>query len=313
MKLRTLSTIAAATAITLSVAACGDDTVEQSGSTDTTPTLPEVSVPESEPVPATEAPAPGYEHPTGADEVILDYRELGGFTTPEWAFQRTPSVLVSGDGRVFTPGAQIAIYPGPLLPAIQVQTISEEGIQQILAAADEAGLLAEVEYADNQFIADATTATVTISADGDTWLHEAYALGITPPGEPETPERAALAGFLAALADLPGLVGADALGPAEIYEPEEYEIAAIPVDDLSAYASDGIEPTVVDWPTDAAVPLADAVAPVDGVADGAPCTLVPAAEFGELFASANQLTFFADDGVTYQVLVRPVLPGECAG
>ena len=31
-----------------------------------------------------------------------------------------------------------------------------------------------------------------------------------------------------------------------------------------------------------------------------------------MFEAANQLTFFAEDGVTYQVLVRPDLPGRPA-
>jgi hypothetical protein len=309
MRLRTLPAIAAASAIVLLLAACGSDSVEQSGSSDvdTTPTLPEVTTT----VPSTDGGGTvgQYGHPTGADEVVVGYSELGGFTTPEFQFQRTPSVLISGDGRVFTPGAQIEIYPGPLVPAVQVQTITEDGIQQVLAAADEAGLLANVDYADNQFVADATTATVTISADGQTWVHEAYALSMTPPGEEETPERKALADFVAQLSDLQTLVGADALGPAELYEPEQYDILAIPVEDLSAYGSDGIEPTVVDWPSDAEVHLSDAVAPTDG--STASCTLVPAAQFGELFQNANQLTFFADGGVTYQVVVRPVLPGDC--
>jgi hypothetical protein len=37
---------------------------------------------------------------------------------------------------------------------------------------------------------------------------------------------------------------------------------------------------------------------------------MPASEIGETLGSANQLTFFSDAGVTYQLLARPVLPGS---
>jgi hypothetical protein len=129
------------------------------------------------------SPTEGYEHPVGADDVVVEYAEVGGFTTREFAFQQTPNVLVSGDGRVFGPGAQIEIYPGPLLPAVQVQPITEQGIQAMLAAADEAGLLRDVEYEQPTNIADASTARVTINVNGETFVHEAYALGIGLPGE----------------------------------------------------------------------------------------------------------------------------------
>ncbi len=244
----------------------------------------------------------GYQHPTGADDVVVEYAEVGGFVPREFAFQQTPNVLVSGGGQAFGPGAQIAIYPGPLLPAVQVQSITEAGIQSILAAADEAGLLQEIDYEQPTNIADASTARVTINVNGETYVHEAYALGLAIPGEggqETTPERQALADFIAQLNDLAGLVGADELGEQEIFEPSEYGIEALVVDDLSVYGSDGIEPTVVEWPADVTVRLADA----------ATCTFVSASEVGETLAAANQLTFFTDADVTYQVLAKPILPG----
>ena len=242
----------------------------------------------------------GYEHPVGSDEVIVSYAEVGGFTTPEITFQQTPTVLISGDANVYTPGAQIAIFPGPLLPTLQVQTITEEGIDEVLAAAEEAGLFRDVEYEAPTDVADATTSTVVISANGETWVHEAYALTLGAGLGTETPERQALLDFIIQLTDLPTLVGAENLGETALFEPTEYAIEAIPIEDLSAYAGDGIEPTVVEWPTDASVRLPDASS----------CTVVPAAEIGDTLAAANQLTFFADDGATYQVLARPVLPGS---
>jgi hypothetical protein len=272
----------------LGVAACGSDS-DSPAADDSLP-------------PATD----GYAHPTGADDVVIEYAEVGGFTTRELTFQQTPRLLVSGDGRGFSPGAQIEIYPGPLLPAVQVQTISEQGIQAILAAADEAGLFRDVEYEQPNNIADASTAQVTINVNGETFVHEAYALGLGLPGsdgDETTPDRVALADFIAALNDLPTLVGADELGEQTLFEPTQYGIEALVVDDLSSSGSDDIEPTVVDWPSEVSVRLADAVG----------CTVVASDEVGELLLSANQLTFFDDDGVIYQVLAKPILPGtDCA-
>ena len=38
-----------------------------------------------------------------------------------------------------------------------------------------------------------------------------------------------------------------------------------------------------------------------------------AGEVGEALVAANQLTFFADAGITYQVLAKPILPGTDCG
>jgi len=288
MKLRVITAIGLGLALAVGVAACGDDTVEE-GTPQSEDTLPPV--------------ADGYRHPTGADEVVIEFAQVGGFVPQEVAFQQTPTLLISGDGRAFSPGAQIEIYPGPLLPAVQVQTITEEGIQAILADAAEAGLLADVDYEAPTTIADAATARLTISVDGETFVHEAYALGMTSPdgyGEETSAERQALADFVTQLGDLATMVGAEHLGELAPYEPEAYAVEAIPVEDLSAFGGDGIEPTVVEWPAAITVRLADATS----------CTELPAAEVGTTLAEADTLTFFSDGGVTYQVLARPVLPGS---
>ena len=65
------------------------------------------------------------------------------------------------------------------------------------------------------------------------------------------------------------------ISEAVLFEPTDYEILAIAVDDLSAYGTEGIEPTVEEWPTDVSVRLADA----------AECTVVPASEVGDLLAA----------------------------
>ncbi len=274
--------------VIVGLAACGSDAESQS-SPNSESTLPPV---------ATDV-LGEISHSSGADDVVISYGEFGGFVPREFAFQQTPNVLISGDGRVFSPGAQIEIYPGPLLPAVQVQTITEEGVQRVLAAAEASGLFADIAYDEVSNVADAATATVTITADDATWTHEAYALGFGD-GADSTPARKALLDFVTTLGDLTTLVGPGNLGEESIFDPEQYAIEAVPVEDLSAYGSDGIDPTVVEWPADASVRLADA----------ASCTVVPATEVGDTLGAANQLTFFSDAGVTYQLFARPVIPGS---
>ncbi|MEM8621249.1 MAG: hypothetical protein AAGF73_16140, partial [Actinomycetota bacterium] len=146
----------------LVLAACGDD---DDTTSETLPPVTEGTAGEST-VPGTEAddstePSGEYTYPTGSDDVVVEYAEVGGFTTQAFAFQNPPSVLISGDGLVFGGGATIAVYPGPLVPPVFVRTITPEGIETVLASADQAGLLADVDYdsEEAEFVADAPTAT----------------------------------------------------------------------------------------------------------------------------------------------------------
>jgi len=294
--------LALAALVALGLAACGDD----SSGDEPTGTPPVVTVPSVDStVPPTTTPpmtAPpttvpsGFEHPTGADDVIVRIAYEGGFVPVETMFLNLPALLVSGDGHVFVQGPVPEIYPGPLLPNIQVSPVTEAGVQDLLQLADEHGLLADVTYTNPTNIADAPNTVVEISANGQTFVHNAYALGIN---EETDPARKALADFVAA-ATGDWLYGPNPeIGPQEQYASDAFLIRASEVGD---YTGD-IAPTVVDWPADASVQLADA----------SECAAVPATEVADLFANANQLTYFAEDGITYQVTVKPQLPGDsCA-
>ena len=71
-------------------------------------------------------------------------------------------------------------------------------------------------------------------------------------------------------------------------------VRSFPIDDLSGYE---IDPTIVEWPVD----------DVD-LAAASDCMEMLADSVGDLFIEANQLTFFEQDGVTYQLAVKPQLP-----
>ena len=231
----------------------------------------------------------------GSDDVVISVEYEGGFAPIETLFARTPLALISGDGKALSTGPVPAIFPGPLLPNVLERTITPEATQRLVALADELGLLADLTYAPNNMVADAPDTVVTITVDGTTYVHRAYALGID---DQQDPARGNLMEFVDAMTNLSATVGDAQLGPEEPYAADEYLIRATPVD--PATLSVDVEPTIVEWPSGATVRLADA----------ADCATMPASDGEELFADATQLTFFTDGGVTYQVSVVQRLPGR---
>lgn len=278
----------------LTVAACGDDS-QDAGSLDSVPTPTTATPTTATPtVPGTTAPvAVPIEHPVGADDVVLRIGYEGGFVPVDVIFQNLPTLLVTGDGRLIVVGPVAEIYPGPLLPNLQVRTISEAGVQQLLAMAADHGLLTQREYGNPTNIADAPDTVVTISANGETYEHRAYALGI----DTETDElRSALADFVAEATGDWLYSDNPELGAEEPYVPEQFLIRATPVTDLSVYE---IEPTIVPWAEDIAR-LTDAVE----------CLALPADVGTQLFSDATQLTFFQEGDTVYQVTPKQLLPGD---
>ena len=123
----------------------------------------------------------GIEHPTGANDLILGVAYEGGFVAYEYTLGTTPFWSLFGDGTLIVPGPQIEIYPGPALPNLTATPVAEDGIQAILQAARDAGLMdGDKDYGD-MCIADAANTVFTTTADGSTSVVSAYALDV---GEP---------------------------------------------------------------------------------------------------------------------------------
>jgi hypothetical protein len=293
------------------VTACGDDddsdaVVEESPTTvspsdsSTPPTsAPETTAPEpttvvpTTVVPSTDgtASAGGIEHPTAADEVIVSVGYEGGFVPAGTDFVGAPTLLIAGDGTGIVTGPQIMIYPGPLLPNFQQAPVDEADIQDLLGQASDLGLLADVEYPRNDTIADAPDTVVVINANGESFEHRAYALGL----DTETdPARANLQEFVDAATALATKVSSAATP----YEADTFLIQAQPM--TAAEMGSDVEPAVASWPSDASVRLADA----------SECAEVPADEMASLFEQANQATLFDDQGTTYLITAVPQLPGR---
>ena len=102
------------------------------------------------------------------------------------AFAQVPDLLITGDGRLFRPGMQTMVYPGPVLPSITVGSITPVGIERLLAVAQAEGLLSEPvpAYAPNDQVADAPNTAVDLQANGLQLHHEAYGLGFVPEAGP---------------------------------------------------------------------------------------------------------------------------------
>jgi len=236
----------------------------------------------------------------GPNDVVLSIRYEGGFVPMGFAFVNMPTLLVSGDGRVFEPGMQTLEFPGPLLSPVMVRPISPAGIRRVIALAGDAGLLsAPPDYSmpGGIMVADAPFTVVTLTVDGQTYRHEAEALGLGIDDGTSTPARDNLAAFVEVMADITAVVGDDEIGEPIPFDPTRYRMQAMEVN-----PADWGEPapTVLDWPDGTGVVLAEA----------ATCASAAAAAVGAALTAADQLTFFREGDVVYQVFAGGMLPGD---
>jgi len=253
----------------------------------------------------------GIEHPTGADQLILRVAYEGGFVPYEYTLGSTPFWSLFGDGTLIVQGPQIEIYPGPALPNLVAIPISEEGVQAILGAARDAGLMDGDATYSNDCIADAATTVFTTNADGETSVVSAYALEVGEPpgtcgGKDDGDARAALAEFQAMLGDLQSWLPADSVGAEEPYDPSEMRVYVQPYRGEAELPQGAIE-----WPLD--VPLDGFGEPAANAPTDTRCGLVSGSEFETLFAAAhnaNQLTPWTSGGTEYGLIFRPLLPDE---
>lgn len=268
----TIGALAATPAFAGLLAACGDDTRRA-----------DFSVPEA---------------PT---TVGLRITSEGGFVPVGVAFVNLPSLLITEHGQVFEPGAMLLIYPGPLLPALTERTITSEGLERVRQLAEDSGLLAgpfDYSLPDEIAIADAPDTVVRITVNGTVYEHRANALGLdTPNGGASTPARENLLTFVRLVTDIAQVAGVENIGEPREFHPDQYRFQAMVVDP-SQFTDPS--PTIVDWPPETGVVLADA----------GQCATVEATAVDALFGDATQLTFFAENEVVYQISAVGVLPGD---
>lgn len=287
--------------LVLMLAACGEDDAVGNGGT--SPTATPAASPTVEPI----------DHPTGDDEMILTIAWEGGFVMPEEIVRRLPLFALLGNGCVVTQGPQIEIYPQPALPNLQQTCLTEEGVQQVLQAAKDAGLLdgdAEYRY---DMIADAPWTVFTLNANGTTTTVRAYALaeGEQTTGTPEADAaRQKLADLQNKLGDLRSWLPATAFdGEEQPYDVTRMQLIVDPVGEDDADAPEDIEIQRLDWPL--ATPLADLGEPYPF--EDWRCTVVEGDDLATLMEQlqgANRLTQWQSGDAEYRLIPRPLLPGE---
>lgn len=257
----------------------------------------------------TKAGSGGIDHPTGPADLVLRMDVGGGFVPPAYELRRIPTWSLFGDGRIITEGPQIEIYPGPALPSVQVQTITEEAVQAILEAAKAAGLLGQDRTYEQNCVADAPTTTFTVYADGAKHVVSAYALGMVPgscPGE-DTEARAGLAAFAAKLSDLAGWLPKGSIGEQGQFEPSEMRVYVQP---YAGSPEPGLHQAAIDWP------LSDPLSSfgrADATYGDFRCVVVGGTDLAMLLADAqraNELTPWLSGGERYSLILRPLLPDE---
>jgi hypothetical protein len=257
-----------------------------------------------------EAPSPeGLAHPTGPTDVILSYDLVGGFVPPEYLAAHVPIFTLYGDGTVvFVQTTAEAKQGGNgvvLNQPIRTATLTEEQIQALLLYALQDGGLAvsKTEY-QNMMIADAPTAVFTISADNDTKTVSAYGLGF----EQEPSADSAVLKQLAALGERLANFDQDGAFGSAPYEATAYRATLTEQTGLQ-----GVQ--IAEWPFKD-LTVADFTFPADPNAlQQGTATLTPeqAASLGvEGYENGIVGGYYVkgDDGKTYSLVLRPLLPNE---
>ena len=247
--------------------------------------------------------------PEGTPSLVFRVETAGGFVAPDGLLGRLPVVEVLDDGAVYVQGPQVMIYPGPLLPNIQVHVISPAALARLVELAREKDLLRDASY-EQPLIADAPTTVITIVSDGHTYTQRAYALGEAVDVDAgmsiaDREARANLRAFIDALVNVPSSA---IVTPDRAYVAGAYRIFVGP-------EQPGGDPSLVQQPIE--WPLASDLATIGSAVPNAGaerrCIVVEGGDAGALrplLERANVLTPFVSNGRRFSLIVRPLLPGE---
>ncbi|MFQ5967478.1 MAG: hypothetical protein ACE5MI_07690 [Acidimicrobiia bacterium] len=229
------------------------------------------------------------------DQAILRVEHVGGFAPVESILAQGPSFVLAGDRQLISLGPQIEIFPGPLLPNYQTTPLTDEELNQVLAAVVATGLPEIDRKLDDSaasFVADATTTVVTFADENGEHVFAVYALGIGEFEDPQVQELAALIDLLSQLA-VSGSI-------------------AYQTDRVQVIATEG-RPQQPEFDVVKAWPVNTTPDEFDEIHQGFGCMSFDGPQGLSLlavFMESHELTYFAVNGTTYRVLARQLLPGE---
>lgn len=260
----------------------------------------------------------GRSTPQGAGDLILRMSTEGGFTPEDYTLRQIPEFSLMGDGRVFTLGAQIEIYPPPALPPLLVRPVEDDAVATIIAEAEAAGLDGPDKNYDYAGVADAGTTVFTyVDAAGATHKISAYALGFEadgmapgPDGRPMSEQdreaRAKLAKLRDKLMDLSSWLPRESLGEDKVYEIEKLRVFA---KDYAVNNTEEPKQPAKEWPL--TTPIATFG---ESWGDGRyRCGVIEGADLQAAesdLKSSNQATPWTSAGKQHQLILRPLLPDE---
>ena len=247
--------------------------------------------------------------PTPLDTLILQVRDEGGFVPYGYDLVRLPQMSIYVDGRVIELGAQIAIYPAPLLPPLVVSRVPPLQVERLLAEAYELGFGSGTDRSfPSTTVADAPDTVIVVWGEGGYTRTAFNALGIEGAATGEEAELRRIATDL--IGSLP--FGSSAPEGVELTEAGPYVPTALRLVVTPYVESPDFPQEPVAWPIDVMLGAAG-VELLPGQPEAGRCMVVLDADVQTLLPvleAANQLTPFEQGGVRYAVQVRPLLPHE---
>lgn len=192
-----------------------------------------------------------YGHATGATDVLVSIDVGTGGEPLEVSFRNSAEFVLLGDRTAIALAPVPDIFPGPAIDPLRSVMLTEERIQGLFRAADDAGLLeGEIDYGDPGWTHMAYT-LVNVTVGGRTISQSAAGLGMDYDSSPELSggqrdARVALRGFIDTAR---ALVGADSAQ----YAPTGVVVHRVSPGESNSVDPD-LEPDPVPWPITTAPP-----------------------------------------------------------
>ena len=225
---------------------------------------------------------------------------LGGFVAPQSTMGRYPTVAMYADGRVITEGPQIAIYPGPALPKLQVTHYTQHGIEQVLQWATDAGLTMD-DHLIGRLIPDVGMIVFTVTtADGT--VHTTSVADMSG----DDPAVSAARRFQDVMLNLRSWLADDVASDETPYPYDRLRVISFPANPNNL-PDPGLV-TTRDWPLG---PLDTLGVPL--MMEGYRCVVFSGADLDTLrpsIESSNQLTLWQSGDHLFQLILHPLLPDD---
>ena len=235
------------------------------------------------------------------DTAVLQVGYLPHGLRPPGSLPDLPFWTLYGDGRLLTPGARPAIYPGAALPPVQVARVAADAVERIAREARAAGVNGTKRDYGDVGVMDASTTFFRLAGEHSSAAAEVYALETGNGNE----HRRRLQRLLTNLTDLDRWLGAGTVGAEQAYEPAAVAVYARPYrpHDHRAY----------DLPPEQALAWTGPDPAAGTATEAGRCTvLTGAALAGTLpgLRRSHELTRWTYAGQSWGFQLRPLLPHE---